>query len=64
MDKDLKLCPFCGGKAELHHTNGEMLCYVKCTICGAETGIVKAALEYCANDKAIEAWNRRASDDD
>ena len=58
METELKPCPFCGGRAELHEEGN--YCLVKCTQCGAETGIVRMSLKYCANEKVIEAWNRRA----
>lgn len=57
---DLKPCPFCGGKAKQDEFYDE--CYltawsVFCDYCGAEIKSI-AGIE-----NAIEAWNRRASDE-
>ncbi len=57
---ELKPCPFCGGEAriishrfhELSNTYG-----VTCKICGSETRQF-----YRAEEDAVNAWNRRASD--
>lgn len=56
----LKPCPFCGGKGILNDELNHCVSYVKCSTCGAETGMVKVSAEYCADEKAIERWNRRA----
>lgn len=56
MDK-LKPCPFCGGEAELIHD--ELFSFVKCKMCSAEARIVKVSARYCADEIAVEAWNRR-----
>ena len=61
---DLKPCPFCGGKAEIQHTEkrseyGECA-FIVCTHCGANGQMVTKAWAYSADEKAIEAWNRRA----
>ena len=60
---ELKPCPFCGGKAEIQHTgkNSEYgeCAFVACKECGANSRMVNKAFKYCADDKAIEAWNRR-----
>lgn len=58
---EIKLCPFCGGKAELKRYVGFAFeqAYVECTKCGAQTQKVDPSLKYCANDKAIELWNGR-----
>ena len=63
---ELKPCPFCGGKAELYESEAYNLktetkeknirWFVMCEQCTALTcGALKK--------KAIEAWNRRANDD-
>ena len=52
---ELKPCPFCGGEASIAKGHdGELLPWVMCRECGAET--------YCFDSvaEAIEAWNRRA----
>ena len=58
---ELKPCPFCGGEGKLI-ASGFNECYslVKCEQCGAESGMVRISKEYCADEKAAEAWNRRA----
>lgn len=63
---ELKPCPFCGGKAGLssffyeerqHYPfYGEVICF-KCQANVGSTGFSKSKEE--AEDKAIEAWNRR-----
>ena len=58
MTEKLKPCPFCGGEAKLR--NEGCCIFVKCKNCGAEAGLVHISAEYCANEKAAEAWNRRA----
>lgn len=57
----LKPCPFCGGEAYLLNMANCMV-YVKCKSCKAETGGVHIEAGYCANDKAVEVWNRRAEE--
>jgi len=63
--EELKPCPFCGGKAELYESEAynlktetkekDIRWFVMCEQCTALTcGALKK--------KAIEAWNRRASD--
>lgn len=52
MSEQLKLCPFCGGKAEIIET----IFYdykVACEECGA-------SIPHCDSEEmAIKAWNRR-----
>ena len=73
---DLKLCPFCGGKAETLVVNGGLETnevYTQCCGCGART---KQILIYMDEDSRVplsailkaatdaeECWNRRAEDD-
>lgn len=59
LDNEIKPCPFCGGKAELNTEKGRFFSYIKCTNCGAESGLVKISAEYCADERAKELWNRR-----
>ena len=61
---ELRKCPFCGWKAELKHTryiNGQCS-YVQCKKCGCCTKEFSASVEYCADDSAKSAWNRRNND--
>ena len=56
---ELKPCPFCGGKAIItRHIYVFVL--VVCEKCGAESGMFRISKEYCSDEKAAEAWNRRA----
>lgn len=69
-DKELKPCPFCGGKARIFYTmdigvptgdNGYKVS-VKCDnllCCGAKIEKWAAKKEW-AKESAINAWNRRA----
>ena len=62
----LKSCPFCGGVATLLHGGAGTLrsfVYVKCNYCGVTTKEIFVDAAYCANDKAVETWNRRANND-
>ena len=64
----LKPCPFCGGKAELYHDtkHGSLSVYshVVCTNrkCGVSGAWIIESTRYASDDRAIEAWNRRAED--
>lgn len=62
---DLKLCPFCGGKAHVFVNDGVR---VICSKCGTSTKILVDA--FTANGivgnataSVIKAWNRRAYDE-
>ena len=74
---ELKPCPFCGGEAKLTKLsvsynagypiyNGIAL-VVKCGNCGCfspyKRGTIHGNFRQNEEDKAIEAWNRRASDE-
>lgn len=64
---ELKPCPFCGGKAEIHNCmelenetvaliyNGKV--GVHCTECHCAT------IPYNSEDEAAEVWNRRADNE-
>lgn len=53
---ELKPCPFCGGQNILGFYS--MVCNVNKGGCGASSGYFSTV------EKAIEAWNRRVSDED
>lgn len=65
--EELKPCPFCGGEAVLKKEYSLFTPYanviILCSECGATINGVVASENYCANDKAIEAWNRRYTDE-
>ena len=54
--KELKPCPFCGGKAKMNYYGGQHIPFysISCSECGCKqaNSIHKEAV--------IEAWNRRA----
>lgn len=56
--KELKPCPFCGGKVklgiELAQTKGPVYCF-ECVGCG----VLVYMDDLIDKDKSIEAWNRR-----
>lgn len=73
VDEVLKQCPFCGGKPYLETNHrafikGETakVAYVRCRNCNARTerfelrDFGRTSFSKDANEKAIEAWNRRA----
>ncbi len=58
MTKELKPCPFCGGEAKVENFEPwESLYWVGCKKCGS-TGERSKSLA-----GAINAWNRRVSDE-
>ena len=57
----LKKCPFCGGEAVTHVSNGVS---VICTMCGAHSKTLVDSYSQgkptgCAVDKVVKAWNNR-----
>ena len=66
---ELKNCPFCGGHAEKRYLKRKKLfasmrfpynthyVYVRCKVCGATSSV------YVTIENAIEAWNRRISNE-
>lgn len=71
----LKLCPFCGGEAQIIHIRASYDDYdydgiamvVKCKRCGAvspyKRGTMHGNFRWDERDKAADAWNRRAGDE-
>lgn len=59
--EELKNCPFCGGEAEIIYilNLGNRRVRVKCKQCFASSAVFRENPDFCAKDKAIEAWNRR-----
>ena len=63
---ELLPCPFCGGEAELIHGTAYAEDYssqVQCSKCGAKIKEIHRAVDYCADEKAAEAWNRRVNNE-
>ena len=71
----LKPCPFCGGKPYLETNHRAFIkakttkvAFVRCRVCNARTQRFELGEFGCtshssaANEKAIEAWNRRSED--
>ena len=54
MPKEIKLCPFCGGKGELQDEGEWGTKWVQCQSCGAEGAYV-----YTTDDEAVDKWNTR-----
>ena len=63
MNKELKPCPFCGGKAQLEHDGITVNSYVRCFECHARTKAIAVAPYHCSDDKAIELWNQRTGEE-
>lgn len=60
---ELKPCPFCGAKAFVWRTNHQT--YIQCELFDATThGRHLIQVSGDTDTKAIEAWNRRAGEDD
>lgn len=64
---ELKPCPFCGGKAEIH-VRGNIV-RVECTVCQASMGTATECYDtskkcwytfFVDRKDASKAWNRRA----
>lgn len=63
----LKPCPFCGGKGELRRESlifsWVQHSFVRCEKCFARGEEITTSTEYSADEKAIEAWNRRTENE-
>nr|DAO05031.1 MAG TPA: restriction alleviation protein [Bacteriophage sp.] len=67
MSKELKPCPFCGGKASLNYERipGEdkgFWAQVICNVCHGRSGGTWAGSYNTAERIEVKAWNRRAND--
>ena len=64
VSEDLKLCPFCGSKAELHReTKKEKQgSIIRCKCCKAQSQFFPISFEISSDDEAIAAWNRRSDE--
>ena len=60
-EQGLKPCPFCGGKASLNDNSS--CSYVHCEKCGATGESFNMSKKYRSDEKAAEAWNRRADNE-
>lgn len=58
--EDLKLCPFCGGTAEISECS-DRSGYVVCTRC-RQHGEIWGSYDYSGKQMAIQHWNRRAKE--
>ena len=66
MSRELKPCPFCGGKAERKETynyfwSGRSIpqYFIKCS--NKECGVYVATCNRDTEEEAVEIWNRRAT---
>lgn len=58
---ELKACPFCGGEAKcVTYLRNKEYIYIECKDCEAQAKAFPESVHYSAEEKAIEAWNRRA----
>lgn len=59
---DLKPCPFCGSKAELHKRDVLDTSYIVECSNGTCPASYMLGWDYETEEEAIEAWNRRVND--
>lgn len=59
MEIELKPCPFCGGKAELHRTNHVPAGYDYTPRCKNASCCGRLTKKYSSIETAIYFWNRR-----
>lgn len=57
--KDLKPCPFCGGKVDVYEDFPDLCHIFYIFVCDA-CGMYVEQNEWMPKEEAIEAWNRRA----
>ena len=72
MNNRLESCPFCGGIPRIEYGWGtRYILFEKqpvrtakavCCACGASSKEFQESTDYCAADKAAEAWNKRVTD--
>ena len=64
-DKELRRCPFCGGKAMTEVQSGlnHPRIRVICTGCGSSSIFITAGIDRNAKQEAIDLWNHRIVDD-
>lgn len=58
--KELKPCPFCGGRAILNIIGNKY--YVDCNAKIGECPCIPKTFDFDVAEDAIEAWNRRAEE--
>ena len=63
MSKELKLCPFCGGEAQVNEryrsgTANRKMYWISCSACGISQQHDNTS-GYRYQSKAIDRWNRR-----
>ena len=58
MEKELKICPFCGNRGKLNYSDALNQYIVECTndFCMASYMI---GMKYDTEEEAVFAWNRR-----